>query len=304
MRLLETTLPVKCVPSISSRSASPTSIRSAQTYSIESCSNLVREAENVTAGHYPADGDGSDGNADDFDEEDASVTTDEMYSLRASLSSSQSNTSLITLPARRMPIETSCQETSFANQIYKKIFVDKSTLTSEMAPQGECAVSDSTASISRERALERAVEELRETLKDTEERLHSLRLQHDTIAAAHRELRDTHAQEHDEAERMRRDCAQLHESAAALRAEIQVVRADREEAVRVQRTLHEELTEAREQRTAALAVRDHDARNVQDLQRQCKEMERILMRKHPDSVSALIGKRIGCPMQLCNIYSI
>lgn len=35
-------------------------------------------------------------------------------------------------------------------------------------------------------------------------------------------------------------------------------------------------------------ITERDSKTIQDLQRQCKEMERILMRKHPDSVSALI----------------
>lgn len=42
-----------------------------------------------------------------------------------------------------------------------------------------------------------------------------------------------------------------------------------------------------------LTIRQHkDATVIQDLQRQVKEMEQILKRKHPDSVSALIGEYI------------
>lgn len=42
---------------------------------------------------------------------------------------------------------------------------------------------------------------------------------------------------------------------------------------------------------------ERDAKTILDLQRQCKEMERILMRKHPDSVSALIVASKNSPAQ-------
>lgn len=154
----------------------------------------------------------------------------------------------------------------------------------------------------RERALEQALDTLRETLKDTEERLHSMRLQHESLAVAHRELRDQHADQRADGDRLSRDVGQLHECAAALRAEVQAVRADREEAVRLQLQLQQELDDAKAQRDAAQQRREGDARTVQDLQRQCREMERILMRKHPDSVSALIGEmNIGGCDDWCNI---
>lgn len=44
-------------------------------------------------------------------------------------------------------------------------------------------------------------------------------------------------------------------------------------------------------------ITERDSKIIQDLQRQCKEMERILMRKHPDSVSALIVASNSFPSQ-------
>lgn len=188
-------------------------------------------------------------------------------------------TSVASTPSRPRP--TSNQTTNTITTSY----VDRST-----SPTPKTAAAADDDSFSRERRLEDTIDALRESLKDTEERLHALRLQHDRLSEAHRELRDTHDVRRADAEALRRDCDQLHECAAALRAEVQTARADREEALRVQRTLSAELAEVRRARDAALERRERDGRTVQDLQRQCREMERILMRKHPDSVSALIGE--------------
>ncbi|XP_037973181.2 centrosomal protein of 162 kDa [Plutella xylostella] len=49
-----------------------------------------------------------------------------------------------------------------------------------------------------------------------------------------------------------------------------------------------ELNKERNERKNLKILHDKDATVIQDLQRQCKEMEMILKRKHPDSVSALI----------------
>lgn len=50
-----------------------------------------------------------------------------------------------------------------------------------------------------------------------------------------------------------------------------------------------ELNKERNDRKNFTIQHDKDALVIQDLQRQVKEMEMILKRKHPDSVSALIG---------------
>lgn len=55
-----------------------------------------------------------------------------------------------------------------------------------------------------------------------------------------------------------------------------------------------ELNKERNERKNLKILHDKDASVIQDLQRQCKEMEMILKRKHPDSVSALIGMFFHC----------
>lgn len=51
-----------------------------------------------------------------------------------------------------------------------------------------------------------------------------------------------------------------------------------------------ELTRERNDGKNLKVQHEKDLSAIQDLKRQCKEMEMILKRKHPDSVSALIGK--------------
>jgi len=69
---------------------------------------------------------------------------------------------------------------------------------------------------------------------------------------------------------------------------LQGAKKDHESAVEIQKFLQHELEENRVDKKKFQEITERDSRTIQDLQRQCKEMERILMRKHPDSVSALI----------------
>lgn len=259
----------------STASSTPQSRFSSQTYSIATRSPPPPQAAEATSMLYTTSRRGStamcpvaapsDSESDNFDD--------------AASDHNSAGTSVASTPSR--PLRTLHQTTNTITISY----VDRAT---SPTPQTTAAAVDD--SFSRERRLEDTIDALRESLKDTEERLHALRLQHDRLAEAHRELRDTHDVHRADADALRRDCDQLHECAAALRAEVQTARADREEALRVQRTLSAELADVRRARDAALERRERDGRTVQDLQRQCREMERILMRKHPDSVSALIGE--------------
>ncbi|XP_017009127.2 centrosomal protein of 162 kDa [Drosophila takahashii] len=154
-------------------------------------------------------------------------------------------------------------------------------------------------SVSREHALKLEIEQLQERLKDTEERLASVRLQSDSLSQTQRALRDHNGRLQEESEMLKLDVQHLNECANVLRAELQAARRDRGEAIQLQRSLREELEEAHQERRRTGEGKEKDGRVIQDLQRQCREMERILMRKHPDSVSALIvaSKSPGmCPL--------
>lgn len=161
------------------------------------------------------------------------------------------------------------------------------------SPSPTPSMTQSTSfSWTRERALEQQIETLQEKLKDTEERLQSLRLQHDTMSQAQRALRDTNHQLQEQAERLKIDVQHLNECANLLRTELQSARKDRIEAMEVQKVLQRELEESREEKRKACEQSDGKERTILDLQRQCKEMERIVMRKNPDFMSGLMGRVI------------
>lgn len=172
----------------------------------------------------------------------------------------------------------------------KKIFNDKSTNSSpkHLIDAKTSPIIDNV-SITREYALKIEIDKLQEKLKDTEERLQSLRIQHDSLSQLHRDLRDNHTRLQEESELLKLDVQHLTECANVLRNELQLARNDRNEALDIQKILQNELEENKIEKKKAQEQCEKDAKIIQDLQRQCKEMERILMRKHPDSVSALIG---------------
>lgn len=166
-----------------------------------------------------------------------------------------------------------------------------STMTSPISEMASSSLDHHA--LSREHALKLEIEQLQERLKDTEERLESFRIQHDTVSQLHRKLRESNTQLQEESEMLKLDVQHLNECANVLRTELQAARNDRDEAMELQKVLQNELEETRAERKRALEMKEKDVKTIQDLQRQCREMERILMRKHPDSVSALIGKFLG-----------
>lgn len=169
----------------------------------------------------------------------------------------------------------------------EKILCDKSTAPS---PTHSMVSMHSSASFSwqRERELENTNENLHEKLKDTEERYNSLKIQHESLSQIHRVLRDSHAQLQEETEKLKIDFQILTECANVLRCELQSAKQDRESSSEIAKILQHELDANRVDRKKYQEIADRDSKTIQDLQRQCREMERILMRKHPDSVSALI----------------
>lgn len=166
----------------------------------------------------------------------------------------------------------------------EKVLCDKSTAPSPT----HSMVSSSSFSWARERELENTNDSLHEKLKDNEERYNSLRIQFDSLSQIHRVLRESHLQLQEETEKLKIDFQILNECANVLRCELQTAKNDRESASEIARVLQRDLDENRVDRKKYQELADRDSKTIQDLQRQCREMERILMRKHPDSVSALI----------------
>jgi hypothetical protein len=166
----------------------------------------------------------------------------------------------------------------------EKILCDKSTAPSPT----HSMVSSASFSWARERELETTNEDLQEKVKDTEERFNSLRIQYESLSQVHRVLRDSHVHLQEETDKLKIDFQILNECANVLRCELQSAKLDRESSHEIARILQQELDENRVDRKKYQEISERDSKTIQDLQRQCREMERILMRKHPDSVSALI----------------
>lgn len=166
----------------------------------------------------------------------------------------------------------------------EKILCDKSTAPSPT----HSMVSSTSFSWARERELENTNESLQEKVKDTEERFNSLRIQYESLSQVHRVLRENHVQLQEETDKLKIDFQILNECANVLRCELQTAKQDRESVNEIAKILQQELDENRVDRKKYQDITERDAKTIQDLQRQCREMERILMRKHPDSVSALI----------------
>lgn len=114
--------------------------------------------------------------------------------------------------------EVVCEENvqfEFDEFITQKILCDKSTAPS---PTHSIVSSSSfNSNWARERELESTNENLHEKLKDTEERLQSLRIQYDSISQAHRVLRESHLQLQEETDKLKIDHQILTECANVLR---------------------------------------------------------------------------------------
>lgn len=96
-----------------------------------------------------------------------------------------------------------------------KILCDKSTAHS---PTHSVVSSSSyNSNWARERELENTNENLHEKLKDSEERLQSLRIQYDSLSQVHRVLRDNHMQLQEETDKLKIDFQILTECANVLR---------------------------------------------------------------------------------------
>lgn len=162
---------------------------------------------------------------------------------------------------------------------------DKSTAPS---PTHSMISIHSSVSWIRERELETSCENLNESLKDAEERYNSLRIQYDSLSQVHRVLRENHMQLQEENEKLKIDLQIINECTNSLRCDLKTMKQDLDSANEISRILQQEIDENRVDRKKYQDISERDAKIILDLQRQCKEMERILMRKHPDSVSALI----------------
>ncbi|XP_058063510.1 myosin-13 [Anopheles bellator] len=145
-----------------------------------------------------------------------------------------------------------------------------------------------TCIVSKYRNLENELLNLTEQVKDSQERYHSLKIQYETLSQAHRTLRDHYSVKQDEYDKLEFDIQHLTKCADVLRSELKLARSDRNFALELQNLLQAELDDARIDKKRLQDCNEKGTKTIQDLQRQCREMERILMRKNPDSIYGLI----------------
>ncbi|XP_044253497.1 centrosomal protein of 162 kDa [Tribolium madens] len=132
--------------------------------------------------------------------------------------------------------------------------------------------------------LEKTLEEL----KDSKEINTALQLQLDTINKTHCLLKKSYDDLLISNKNLERKLAELDTNLTKYKTEIVNLQNEKDKLVENESNLNK-LLEIEKLQTKSLKLQNEkDAKCIQDLNRQIKEMERIIARKHPDSVSALI----------------
>lgn len=132
--------------------------------------------------------------------------------------------------------------------------------------------------------LERALEDL----KDTKEKNTALELQLDTLNKTHQLLKNSYDELSANNKLLERRVAELDHTLAKYKAELLNVQQHKAKLEESEKHLTKLLESEKMQVKSLKLQNEKDAKCILDLNRQIREMERIISRKHPDSVSALI----------------
>ncbi|XP_057666996.1 centrosomal protein of 162 kDa [Diorhabda carinulata] len=132
--------------------------------------------------------------------------------------------------------------------------------------------------------LEKALEDL----KDSKEMNTSLQLQLETVNKSHQLLKSSYDDLLDSNKKFERRLFELDNSLDKYKNEFILLRQSKDKLVENEVNLNKLLEMEKLQNKNFKLQHEKDAKCIQDLNRQIKEMERIIARKHPDSVSALI----------------
>lgn len=132
--------------------------------------------------------------------------------------------------------------------------------------------------------LDRALEQL----KDTKEKNTALELQLDTLNKTHQILKNSCDELTGNNKLLERRVAELDNALAKYKTELANVREQRAKLEESEKHLTRLLETEKMQVKHLKLQNEKDAKCILDLNRQIREMERIISRKHPDSVSALI----------------
>ncbi|KYB26175.1 Centrosomal protein of 162 kDa-like Protein [Tribolium castaneum] len=132
--------------------------------------------------------------------------------------------------------------------------------------------------------LEKTLEEL----KDSKEVNTALQLQLDTINKTHCLLKKSYEDLLASNKNLERKVAEFDTSLAKYKTEVVNLQSEKDKLLENENNLNKLLEIEKLQSKSLKLQNEKDAKCIQDLNRQIKEMERIIARKHPDSVSALI----------------
>lgn len=132
--------------------------------------------------------------------------------------------------------------------------------------------------------LERALEEV----KDIKEINTSLQLQLDKITKSHQLLKNSYEDVFSSNKNLERRLADTETLLTKYKNELTGVQSQRDKLLESEQGLNKLLEIEKLQVKTLKTQTEKDAKCILDLNRQIKEMERIIARKHPDSVSALI----------------
>lgn len=132
--------------------------------------------------------------------------------------------------------------------------------------------------------LEKTLEEL----KDSKEINTALQLQLDTINKTHCLLKNSHEELLATNQKLERRVLEFDSALSKYKNELLNVQSQREKLLENEITLNKLVEHEKVQGKNWKLQNEKDAKCIQDLNRQIREMERIIARKHPDSVSALI----------------
>lgn len=141
--------------------------------------------------------------------------------------------------------------------------------------------------------LEKALEEV----KDTKEINTSLQLQLDTINKTHQLLKTSYEDVLSSNKNLERRLIDTESLLSKYKTELMSVQKQRDRLVESEAGLTKLLEIEKLQAKTLKIQTEKDAKCILDLNRQIKEMERIIARKHPDSVSALIVASKNDPVE-------
>ncbi|XP_072382872.1 uncharacterized protein [Diabrotica undecimpunctata] len=132
------------------------------------------------------------------------------------------------------------------------------------------------------------LEKALENLKDSKEINTALQLQLDTINKSHQLLKSSYDDLLISNSSLQRRLVEIDSSLDKYKSEILQLQQTKDKLIENEINLNKLLEMEKLQSKSFKIQHEKDAKCIQDLNRQIKEMERIIARKHPDSVSALI----------------